>query len=246
MKDADNLDRLRFDPALKLACGRLPDTGPDLCSQPTVSLCENAPSLSDLIRPMGMMVDLYCASYTKPPDAVWRRQGGRQNRRIRPPVCRALNERPHQKQVAMRAAQLRLFLPNLLVLASERSDAQAPMLFSGGPWPAHVLFDKAGSHDQGAAAKCTSRKLGDQSAEIQPVRPDDRARLSAAYQSADDLRSDPATDDAGQQVADDAKVVPFDRRTDDTAAHSASYQLKYETCHSAPHFKPPHGNPPVQ
>ena len=34
-EDADDLDRLRFDPALKLACGRLPDTGRDLCSQPT-------------------------------------------------------------------------------------------------------------------------------------------------------------------------------------------------------------------
>src|SRR5438876_5187488 len=29
-EDADDLDRLRFDPALKLACGRLPDTGRDL------------------------------------------------------------------------------------------------------------------------------------------------------------------------------------------------------------------------
>jgi Transposase DDE domain group 1 len=36
-EDADDLDRLRFDPAPKLACGRLPDTGRDLCSQPTVS-----------------------------------------------------------------------------------------------------------------------------------------------------------------------------------------------------------------
>ena len=36
-EDADDLDRLRFDPALKLACGRLPDSGRDLCSQPTVS-----------------------------------------------------------------------------------------------------------------------------------------------------------------------------------------------------------------
>ena len=34
---ADHLDRLRFDPAVKLACGWLPDTGRDLCSQPTVS-----------------------------------------------------------------------------------------------------------------------------------------------------------------------------------------------------------------
>ena len=30
-EDADDLDRLQFDPALKLACGRLPDTGRDLC-----------------------------------------------------------------------------------------------------------------------------------------------------------------------------------------------------------------------
>jgi Transposase DDE domain group 1 len=39
-EDADDLDRLRFDPALKLACGRLPDTGRDLCSQPTISRWE--------------------------------------------------------------------------------------------------------------------------------------------------------------------------------------------------------------
>jgi hypothetical protein len=69
-EDADDLDRLRFDPALKLACGRLPDSGRDLCSQPTISRWENAPSLRDLIRLMGVMVDLYCASYTVPPAAV--------------------------------------------------------------------------------------------------------------------------------------------------------------------------------
>jgi hypothetical protein len=69
-EDADDLDRLRLDPAFKLACGRLPDTGNDLCSQPTVSRWENAPCLRDLIRLMGVMVDLYCASYTNPPAAV--------------------------------------------------------------------------------------------------------------------------------------------------------------------------------
>jgi DDE family transposase len=35
-EDADDLDGLRSDPTFKLACGRLPDTGTDLCSQPTV------------------------------------------------------------------------------------------------------------------------------------------------------------------------------------------------------------------
>jgi hypothetical protein len=53
-----------------LACGRLPETGRDLCSQPTVSRWENAPSLREVVRLMRAMVDLYCASYPKPPGAV--------------------------------------------------------------------------------------------------------------------------------------------------------------------------------
>ena len=69
-EDADDLDRLRTDPGFKLACGRLPDSGADLCSQPTVSRWENAPGLRDLIRLMGVMVDLYCASYKTAPEAV--------------------------------------------------------------------------------------------------------------------------------------------------------------------------------
>ena len=39
-EDADDLDHLRCDPAFKLACGRLPDSGRDLCSQPTLSRLE--------------------------------------------------------------------------------------------------------------------------------------------------------------------------------------------------------------
>jgi hypothetical protein len=57
-------------PAFKLACGRLPDTGTDRCSQPTISRWENAPALRDLIRLMGVMVDLYCNSYATPPAVV--------------------------------------------------------------------------------------------------------------------------------------------------------------------------------
>ena len=48
--DGNDFDRLRFDPAFKLACGRLPDTGGDLCSQPTISRWENAPTLREIIR----------------------------------------------------------------------------------------------------------------------------------------------------------------------------------------------------
>jgi hypothetical protein len=69
-EDADDLDHLRTDPAFKLACGRLPDSGGDLCSQPTVSRWENAPTLREVIRMTYAMVDLYCASYRQPPAAV--------------------------------------------------------------------------------------------------------------------------------------------------------------------------------
>jgi len=54
-EDADDLDHLRSDPGLKLACGRLPDTGRDLPSQPTVSRWENAPSLREVIGLMRIM-----------------------------------------------------------------------------------------------------------------------------------------------------------------------------------------------
>ena len=66
-EDADDLDHLRSDPALKLACGRLPDSGHDLCSQPTMSRCENAPSLREVIRMMRAMVGLYCVAMTSRP-----------------------------------------------------------------------------------------------------------------------------------------------------------------------------------
>ncbi len=49
-EDADDLDHLRCHTAFKLACGRLPDSGGDLCSQPTVSRLVNAPRLRDVIR----------------------------------------------------------------------------------------------------------------------------------------------------------------------------------------------------
>ncbi|MBO0718480.1 MAG: IS1380 family transposase [Rhizobiales bacterium] len=69
-EDGNDLNALRSDPAFKLACGQLPETGPDLCSQPTVSRWENAPTLKELIRLMGVMVELYCESYQAPPKAV--------------------------------------------------------------------------------------------------------------------------------------------------------------------------------
>ncbi len=69
-EDADDLDFLRADPAFKLACGRLPNTGRDLCSQPTFSRLENAPSLKDAIRLTYALVDQWIASYKAPPPSV--------------------------------------------------------------------------------------------------------------------------------------------------------------------------------
>ncbi|WP_204334200.1 transposase, partial [Klebsiella pneumoniae] len=64
------LDRLRTDPAFKLACGRLPDSGMDLCSQPTCSRVENLPDLRTVIRLGGVLVDLWLSSYAAPPESV--------------------------------------------------------------------------------------------------------------------------------------------------------------------------------
>nr|WP_321985257.1 IS1380 family transposase [uncultured Lichenicoccus sp.] len=55
---------------LAIACGRLPDSGRDLCSQPTVSRWENAPTLREVIRLSYAMVDTNCASYPRPPANV--------------------------------------------------------------------------------------------------------------------------------------------------------------------------------
>src|SRR6202142_2198023 len=68
--DADDLDDLRKDPAFKLACGRLPESGDDLASQPTMSRWENAPDLRTLIRLTYATVDLWCKSYPRPPKSI--------------------------------------------------------------------------------------------------------------------------------------------------------------------------------
>ena len=68
--DGNDFHFLRSDPAFKLACGRLPDTGADLCSQPTVSRLENAPTLKEIIRLTYALIDIWLKSYKKPPLSV--------------------------------------------------------------------------------------------------------------------------------------------------------------------------------
>ncbi|TIV04320.1 MAG: IS1380 family transposase, partial [Mesorhizobium sp.] len=69
-EDANDLNRLRTDPAFKLACGRLPDSGLDLCSQPTCSRLENLPDIRTVIRLGRVLVDLWLSSYAAPPKSV--------------------------------------------------------------------------------------------------------------------------------------------------------------------------------
>jgi len=69
-EDADDLDALRDDPGFRLALGKLPGSGAGLASQPTMSRWENAPTTRELARMMAAMVEIYCASYPSPPEAV--------------------------------------------------------------------------------------------------------------------------------------------------------------------------------
>ncbi len=43
-EDANDCNKLRDDPVFKMAVGRAPESGEALCSQPTMSRLENAPS----------------------------------------------------------------------------------------------------------------------------------------------------------------------------------------------------------
>jgi hypothetical protein len=68
--DADDCDSLRRDPMFKLAIGRGPWSGDPLCSQPTMSRLENAPSRVTLMRMMAAMVDLFCDSWRQVPARI--------------------------------------------------------------------------------------------------------------------------------------------------------------------------------
>src|SRR5712691_7208287 len=68
--DANDCDALRKDPAFKMAVGRLPETGVDLCSQPTMTRLENLPGPVALKRMMAAMVELFCDSFENVPRRI--------------------------------------------------------------------------------------------------------------------------------------------------------------------------------
>ncbi len=63
-EDGIDHDRLRHDPALKMAVGRCPDTGAPLASQPTISRFENAPTKTDAARLAKALVNQFTARVT--------------------------------------------------------------------------------------------------------------------------------------------------------------------------------------
>jgi hypothetical protein len=68
--DANDCDALRADPAFKMALGRTPESGTDLCSQPTMSRLENLPTITALKRMMAAMVKLFCDSFEQVPRRI--------------------------------------------------------------------------------------------------------------------------------------------------------------------------------
>jgi hypothetical protein len=58
-EDANDLDRLRHDPLMKLAVGRCPESGEALASQSTISRLENAPRKTEAARLTAALIDQF-------------------------------------------------------------------------------------------------------------------------------------------------------------------------------------------
>src|SRR6266699_1221755 len=69
-EDANDANTLRHDPIFKLLLDRLPDTGPPLASQPTLSRFENHVSRTELYRMARVLVDQFITSYARPPQLI--------------------------------------------------------------------------------------------------------------------------------------------------------------------------------
>ena len=69
-EDGDDCDWLRHDPVFKMAVSHAPGSGDPLCSQPTMSRLENAPSKIEIARLMAAMVDQFCDSFRRAPPSI--------------------------------------------------------------------------------------------------------------------------------------------------------------------------------
>jgi hypothetical protein len=69
-EDANDATPLRHDPIFKLLLGRLPESGPPLASQPTISRFENRITRTDLYRLAQVLVEQFIASYEHAPKLI--------------------------------------------------------------------------------------------------------------------------------------------------------------------------------
>ena len=69
-EDANDANTLRHDPIFKLLRKRLPESGPPLASQPTISRFENRVSRTELYRIARVFVEQFIASYARPPKLI--------------------------------------------------------------------------------------------------------------------------------------------------------------------------------
>lgn len=69
-EDCNDFDEMRHDPALKVAVGRLPGTGDDLASQPTLSRLENSVGARELYRMSEVLVELFVEGRDEAPGWV--------------------------------------------------------------------------------------------------------------------------------------------------------------------------------
>jgi len=65
-------DALKSDPPFRMAVGRLPESGKDLCSEPTISRLENLPGAIALKRMLAAMVELFRDSFDRVPRRILR------------------------------------------------------------------------------------------------------------------------------------------------------------------------------
>lgn len=69
-EDCNDHQSLRFDPGLKTAVGRLPETGQELASQPTLSRLENRVENTELRRLGDALMDAYLAAHPGPRELI--------------------------------------------------------------------------------------------------------------------------------------------------------------------------------
>jgi hypothetical protein len=69
-RDGNDCDTLKSDPAFKMAVGRLPESGAELCSRPTINRLETLPSPTALKRMMAAVVELFCNSFAHVPRRI--------------------------------------------------------------------------------------------------------------------------------------------------------------------------------